>query len=169
METTEAVDGHKRPIEENLLAGSGQEVGGKLAVEGFADGGFLVKADENVGGFAFFRGMDNSGHGIDRPAAVGLHAHIDGSGHFGGIVQLLLRFGAYVGIIVQDDRNCGELGSGGGGAEHQGQVDHRDERAWVVECYEEGVFGFARTFLLCLARKHDVVGRALSGHRGDEA
>ena len=35
METTETVDGHKRPIEENLLAGSSQEVGGKLAVEGF--------------------------------------------------------------------------------------------------------------------------------------
>ena len=102
-----------------------------------------MKADENVGGFAFFGGMDNAGHGIDRPAAVGLHAHIDGSGHFGGIVQLFLRFRAHVDIIAQDDRNCGELGSGGGGAEHQGQVDHRDERARIVQCYEEGVFGFA--------------------------
>ena len=100
---------------------------------------------------------------------MGLHAHIDGGGHFCGVVQLLLRFRAHVDIIAQDDRNCGELGSGGGGAEHQGQVDHRDERAWVVERYEEGVFGFARTFLLCFTGKHDVVGGALSGHRGDEA
>ena len=100
---------------------------------------------------------------------MGLHTHIDGSGHFGGIVQLLLRFRAHGDIIAQDDRNCCELGSGGGGAEHQGQVDHRDERARVVQSYEEGVFGFARTFLLCLTRKHDVVSSTLGGHRGDEA
>ena len=156
MQAPQGVDGHERPVDQNLLGGRGNEVGGKFAVEGFADVFLAVETDENVGGFVFARGVYDAGHGIYRTPAVGLHAHPHGGGHLGGVVQAALRLVSPFGIVIEHHTHRGELRRRAVAAQHQGHVGERNEHVRVAQRHNERILVGRCVFLRRFARENEL-------------
>ena len=156
VQSPQGMNGHQRPINQNLLCGRSDQVGGKLTVEGFADVLFAVESDENVGGFVFAGGVCDARHGVDRSSAVSLHAHPHSGGHLGGVVQSAARFYAAFGVVIEHDCHGGELRRCARCAQHQRHVRQRDEHVRIAQRDNDRILVGRRVFLRGFARKHDL-------------
>ena len=78
-----------------------------------------MKADKQVGGFAFLHGVGNAAHYIDRPSAARHEAHIGRSGNFCGVFQLFETFAPCVGVVLKHYVEGRERRVGARSAEHK--------------------------------------------------
>ena len=156
VQAPQGVNGHQWPINHDLLCGRSDQVGGKFAIEGFADVLFAVESDENIGGFVFAGGVCDARHGVDRSAAVSLHAHPHSGGHLGGVVQSAARFYAAFGVVIEHDCDGGELRRCARCAQHQRHVRQRDEHVRIAQRDNDRILVGRRVFLRGFARKHDL-------------